>query len=446
MNPQQPTKNVTRKLKIGVVSLGCAKNLVDTEVLLRQLDADKFNVVIDPPDSASLDYALINTCGFIRDAKQESVDTILRFTQAKQSGLIKKVFVMGCLSQRYNSQLSQEIPEVDAFFGIGELRKIVNSLGGNYRNELLGERKITTPSHYAYLKIAEGCDRKCSFCAIPMIRGKHISRPMEEILQEAKLLVQKGVRELIIISQDTTYYGLDLGKKRMIAPLLENLAKIQGLEWIRLQYTYPDGFPPDLLEVMKNSPNICRYIDIPLQHTSDRILKSMHRNITGKKSMALIRNIRKNIPEAAIRTTFIVGYPGETKQEFAELQNFVRELRFERMGVFTYSHEEDTDAFHLKDNISQKIKKERALKLMNLQEDISLQLNKEKVGSIQKVLIDSLDPEYYIGRTEMDSPEIDNEVFIKRSNNTLQIGTFYQVKIVEAGSFELFAEPILLNI
>jgi len=435
-------KSFSRPHKIGIVSLGCAKNLVDTEVLLKQLDANHFELVLDPSDLGSIDIAIINTCGFINDAKQESIDTILQFTKAKQSGLLSKVFVMGCLSQRYSTQLRKEIPEVDAFFGIGDLKNILSAIGGNFKKELLGERITTTPSHYAYLKIAEGCDRKCSFCAIPMIRGNHISRPMDDILHEAKQLVNNGVKEIILISQDTTYYGLDLKKKRLIAPLLKNLSQIPGLEWIRLQYTYPDGFPSDLLDVMKNASNICNYIDIPLQHASNRILKSMHRNMTLIKSRDLIHSIRAKIPQASLRTTFIVGYPGETDKEFAELEQFVRDIRFERMGVFTYSHEENTNAYTLKDNIPEKVKQERALTLMNLQENISLQINKKKIGSTQKVVIDTLEQNYYIGRSEMDSPEIDNEVLINKSNNTLQIGAFYSVKIIEAGNFELYAELI----
>jgi ribosomal protein S12 methylthiotransferase len=428
--------------RIGVVSLGCAKNLVDTEILLRQLDANQFQVIIDPIDFKSIDTAIINTCGFISDAKQESIDTILQFSRAKKSGLLKNVFVMGCLSQRYASQLAIEIPEVDGFFGVSDLEKIVASLGGNFRKELVGERKISTPSHYAYLKIAEGCDRVCSFCAIPLIRGKHVSRPLDDIIMEAKKLVNHGAKEIILISQDTTYYGLDLSKKRLIAPLLENLASIPGLEWIRLHYTYPHGFPMKLLDVMRDAPNICNYIDLPLQHASTRILKSMQRNMTLEKSRDLLLKIRSKLPEAALRTTFIVGYPGETEREFAELEQFVRESRFERMGVFTYSHEEGTAAYDLPDNIPEKIKMERAAWLMHIQEEISLQSNKNKIGKTLKVLIDSEEKDNYIARSEFDSPEIDNEILIKKSDNTLQIGAFYHVKIINAENFELYAELV----
>lgn len=425
---------------IGLISLGCAKNLVDAELLMKQLEANKFKLVFDPVDHKKIDTAIINTCGFINDAKQESIDTILQYVQAKQNGLIDHVYVMGCLSERYLSKLKQEIPEVDAFFGVNDLKKIVSHIGGTYKAGLIGERKITTPGHYAYLKIAEGCDRKCSFCAIPMIRGKHVSRPSEEIISEASRLVAKGVKEINLISQDTTYYGLDLYKKRTIAGLLESLAGLKGLEWIRLHYTYPDGFPLEMLEVIKSHANICNYIDIPLQHISDRILKSMHRGMDSATTRKLIDTIRQSLPGVAIRTTLIAGYPGETESEFRELKNFIEEYRFDRLGVFSYSHEEDTGAFSLKDSISEKTKTARVDELMALQESISLSLNQEKVGQVLNVLIDRQEGDFYIARTEHDSPEVDNEVLILKKDNNLTPGTFCNVKITMAESFDLYAE------
>jgi ribosomal protein S12 methylthiotransferase len=432
------TKSGTHK--IGLVSLGCAKNLVDSEILAKQLEANRFSLVFDPSDPAGIDTAIINTCGFINDAKQESIDTILQFVQAKKDHLIDHVYVMGCLSERYKDKLRDEIPEVDAFFGVNDLEKIISHIGGTYKTNLLGERKITTPAHYAYVKIAEGCDRKCSFCAIPLIRGKHVSRPMEDIVGEVNRLVASGVREISLIAQDTTYYGLDLYKKRLLPELLDTLAKIPGLEWIRLHYTYPDGFPPELLDVMNANGNICRYIDIPLQHINDRILHSMHRGLDGDKTRKLVENIRKTIPGVAIRTTFIVGYPGETKKEFDELKRFVEEARFDRLGVFTYSHEEDTTAFQQKDNVPAKVKQQRAEELMAIQEGISLTLNQARVGEVMKVLVDRIEGDYYIARTEYDSPEVDNEVLIPLQGCDIIPGSFCNVKITRAESFDLFAE------
>lgn len=425
-----------------MVSLGCAKNLVDTERLMKQMEANHFTLIPDPSENDRIDVIIINTCGFIMDAKQESIDTILHFVRAKESGLVKKIFVMGCLTQRYGTRLAHEIPEVDGFFGIADYEKIISQLGGNYKFELIGERRILTPTHYAYLKIAEGCNRECSFCVIPSIRGKHVSRSMNEILIEAHKLVDSGVKELILISQDTTYYGLDLNKKRQLPELLKKLSGIPGFEWIRIHYTFPSGFPMDILQIIKHAPNICQYIDIPLQHASTRILKSMKRNMTLERSSELISKIREVLPEAAIRTTFIVGYPGETDKEYEELEQFVKNSKFERMGVFTYSHEEGSGAYKLKDNVPAKVKEERAAKLMHIQEEISFCSNIKKVGKIMKVVIDAVENEYYIGRSEFDSPEIDNEILIKKSNRTLQIGNFYQVKIIHAGNFELFAELI----
>jgi ribosomal protein S12 methylthiotransferase len=426
--------------KIGIVSLGCAKNLVDTEVLMKQLDASSFQIILDPSDKDKIDIAIINTCGFILDAKKESVETILQFVKAKTDGHLQSLFVMGCLSERYREQLAKELPEVDVFFGVNELKRIVESVGGRFRKDLLGERILATPSHYAYLKIAEGCDRHCSFCSIPAIRGKHISRPMDEIIREAAILAGKGVKEINVISQDTTYYGLDLYKKRMLPELLEQLAGIPGMEWIRLHYTYPDGFPVEILEVIKHHDNLCKYIDIPLQHINSRILKSMNRGIGKQETLNLVKLIRKQLPEGVIRTTLITGYPGETNKDFGELKEFIEHCHFDRLGVFTYSHEEGTEAYSLKNTVPDKIKQERAEILMELQQDISFELNSGRVGSKMKIMIDREEEEYYIGRTEFDSPEIDNEVLIPRESKNLEIGCFYEVMITTADNFDLYAE------
>jgi ribosomal protein S12 methylthiotransferase len=434
------TKSIPHK--IGIVSLGCAKNLVDTEVLMKQLDASSFQIILDPVEKDNIETAIINTCGFILDAKNESIETILQFIKAKTEGRLKSLFVMGCLSERYRDQLAKELPEVDAFFGVNELSRIVERVGAKFRKDLLGERLLATPSHYAYLKIAEGCDRHCSFCSIPAIRGNHISRPMYDIIREAAILAGKGVKEINVIAQDTTYYGLDLYKKRMLPELLEQLADIPGLEWIRLHYTYPDGFPEEVLEVIKNHDNICKYIDIPLQHINSRILKSMKRGIDREQTLDLIKLIRTQLPQGVIRTTLITGYPGETLRDFSELKEFIELCRFDRLGVFTYSHEEGTAAYSLKDTVPQKTKQERAAILMELQQDISFSLNKRRVGSTMKVVIDGEENEYYIGRTEFDSPEIDNEVLIPREFKNLEIGRFYLAHITEADNFDLYAEIV----
>ncbi|HPS62181.1 MAG TPA: 30S ribosomal protein S12 methylthiotransferase RimO [Bacteroidales bacterium] len=423
-----------------MISLGCAKNLVDSEVLMRQLEANRFRLAFDPTDIRQIDSVVINTCGFIGDAKQESIDTILEYALARQQGTISHLYVMGCLSERYVSTLRKEITEVDEWFGVNDLKKIITHLGGTYRTQLLGDRYLTTPPHYAYLKIAEGCDRRCSFCAIPGIRGKHLSRPMEDILMEAGKLAEKGVKEINVISQDTTYYGLDLYKKRRLPELLRQLAAVPGLEWIRVHYAYPDGFPADLMKVIRSHENICRYIDIPLQHISDRILRSMRRGLGGTSTRRLVEKIRKEIPGVAIRTTFIAGYPGETAAEHRELMEFIRESRFERVGVFPYSHEEDTHAYTLKDSISARLKEERTGELMSLQEEISHSLNLEKVGTEQKVIIDRSEGEFFVGRTEYDSPEVDNEVLIRREKRDILPGTFARVRITGADSFDLFAD------
>jgi len=427
---------------IGIVSLGCAKNLVDSEKLMKQLERENVTIHFDPSDSARYDAFIINTCGFIGDAKQESIDHILRLIAVKKSGRIDKLFVMGCLSQRYKTQLGEELPEVDGFFGVNEMEEIVKAAGGDYKSHLLGERHQTTPPHYAYLKIAEGCDRSCSFCAIPSIRGKHISRPRKEIIEEARHLAASGVKELLIISQDTTYYGVDLNGRRQLTALITDLEQIEGIEWIRIHYTYPLGFPQDLLRLMKGSTKVCKYVDIPLQHISNRILKSMKRGLTGEKTRNLIKEIRSMIPGVAIRTTFIVGYPGETRKEFEELKQFILESRFERVGVFTYSPEEDTSAYELKDDVPESEKQRRAGELMALQEQISLEINLAKVGRQLKVIIDRGEGEFWIGRTESDSPEIDNEVLIRKNRQKIKPGSFHPVLITEATSFDLYGEII----
>ncbi len=426
--------------KINIITLGCSKNLVDSENLMGQLKFNNFNVVHESDKDA--DIVIINTCGFINDAKEESINTILQAVKDKSQGLIKKVFVMGCLSERYKSQLENEISDVDGFFGVSELPEIIKELGGNYKNELLGKRSLTTPSHYAYLKIAEGCDRNCSFCAIPMIRGKHISKPVKQIIKEANILAGKGVKELILIAQDLTYYGLDIYKERKLAFLLEELTKIESIEWIRLHYTYPSGFPDDVLDVMAKNEKICNYIDIPLQHINDNLLKSMKRNITGKQTKNLINKIRDKVPDAVIRTTLITGYPGETEKEFEELKKFIKDFRFERLGVFTYSHEEDTPAYKLPDDVPEQTKQDRADEIMMMQQDISREINSNKVGKTFKVIIDRVEGGYYIGRTQFDSPEVDNEVMIDSNNNYCKTGEFYNVRITAAEDYDLFGDIV----
>jgi ribosomal protein S12 methylthiotransferase len=421
---------------IRVVTLGCAKNTVDSEVLMGQLKLNNIRVLRDG-DKGHAETIVINTCGFINDAKEESIDTILGYIEEKRKGKVRDVFVMGCLSERFKEPLSKEIPEVDAYFGVNDLAKVIQRIGAEFRQNLLGERFLTTPSHYAYLKIAEGCNRSCSFCAIPGIRGKHISREMGDIIAEARGLSAQGVHELILISQDLTYYGVDLYNQQMLPELVEQLSALKLFKWIRLHYLYPSTFPESLLDVIASHKDICNYIDIPLQHINDRILKSMRRGVNAEETKNLITTFRKQLPGSAIRTAFIVGYPGETEEEFMELENFIRECRFDRVGIFTYSHEEDTNAFKMKDDVPSEIKHDRASKLMEIQQEISLELNMEKIGKQFVVLIDRKEGEYYVGRTEFDSPEIDNEVLIK-SPTKLKIGEFCHIKIDEADAFDLF--------
>ena len=429
-----------KKDKVNIITMGCAKNLVDSEVILTQLKGNNIDASHEKADDANI--VIINTCGFIDSAKQESIDTILEYAQAKDDGLIEKLYVSGCLSERYREDLEKEIPSVDAFFGTREVPELLGKLKANYKQELLGERVITTTSHYAYLKISEGCDRPCSFCAIPLMRGKHVSVPIETLVSQAKNLAANGVKELLIIAQDSTYYGLDLYGERVLAKLLKALAEVDGIEWIRLHYAFPSGFPEDILEVMANNRKICNYLDIPLQHGSSKMLKSMRRGIDRAKTEKLIEKIRNEVPGIAIRTTLIAGYPNETEEDFQEMMNFVRDMRFERLGVFTYSHEENTHAYTLEDNVPEEVKTTRAEELMELQQEISLELNQEKIGTTQKVLIDRLESGTYYARTEFDSPEVDNEVLIDATDTYLRIGDMVTVKITDATEFDLTAEPL----
>lgn len=427
-----------KKNKINVITLGCSKNVYDSEVLMGQLKANGKDVVHEEEGN----IVVINTCGFIDNAKEESVNTILEFVKKKEDGLVDKVFVTGCLSERYKPDLLKEIPAVDQYFGTTELPGLLKVLGADYKHELIGERLTTTPKNYAYLKIAEGCDRPCSFCAIPIMRGKHRSTPIEDIITEATKLAAKGVKELILIAQDLTYYGLDIYKKRNLAELLEALVKVEGIEWIRLHYAFPTGFPMDVLEVMKNEPKICNYIDIPLQHISDSILKRMKRGTTQKKTTKLLQDFRTAVPNMAIRTTLIVGFPGETEEDFQTLKDWVAEMRFERLGCFTYSHEENTTAYVLEDDVPQEVKQQRANEIMELQSQISWELNQEKIGKEFKVVIDRKEGKYFVGRTEFDSPDVDNEVLIDASKFYLKTGDFAVVKIIGAEDYDLYAEPI----
>jgi ribosomal protein S12 methylthiotransferase len=417
--------------------------VVDSEVLLTQLRGNGIETVHEA-DSDDSNVVIINTCGFIDNAKQESIDTILRYVDAKDEGLVDKVYVTGCLSQRYKDDLEKEIPEVDAWFGTRDLSRILKTFKANYKQELVGERILTNPSHFAYLKISEGCDRPCSFCAIPLMRGKHISRPIEELVLEAKNLAKAGTKELLLIAQDSTYYGLDIYKKRNLSELLKHLSDVPGVDWIRLHYAFPAGFPLDVLDVMAERPNICKYLDIPLQHGSSNMLQIMRRGTTREKTEDLIHTIRDRVPGIAIRTTMIVGHPGETEKEFADLTDFIEKSRFDRLGVFTYSHEENTHAHSLSDDVPEEEKQRRMEEVMELQQGISLELNQQKVGKTFKVLIDRKEGGSFIGRTEFDSPEVDNEVVIESPENYLRIGDFTNVKIHSATEFDLQGTPAQL--
>ena len=430
-----------KKNKINVVTLGCSKNIYDSEVLMGQLKANNMEVEHES-ESQENDIVVINTCGFIDNAKEESVNTILDFVKRKEEGSVEKVFVTGCLSERYKPDLEKEIPNVDQYFGTTELPKLLKALGADYKHELIGERLTTTPKHYAYLKIAEGCDRPCSFCAIPLMRGKHVSKPIEDLVTESENLAKKGVKELILIAQDLTYYGLDIYKKRRLADLLMALKDVEGIEWIRLHYAFPTGFPQDVLDVIRDEEKVCNYIDIPLQHIADNVLKSMKRGTTFEKTNSLLRDFREKVPGMAIRTSLIVGYPGETEKDFEILKNWVRDIKFDRLGVFTYSHEENTSAFDLEDDVPAEVKAARAEEIMAIQQEVSMRLNGEKVGKEFKVLIDRKEGNFFIGRTEFDSPDVDNEVLIDASKHFVRQGDFVKVKVYEASDYDLFAEPV----
>ena len=424
---------------VSVITMGCSKNLVDSEFLIRQFEANGLTVEHDPEDPTG-EIAVINTCGFIGDAKEESIETILDFAEAKKRGEIKKLYVMGCLSERYFEQLGKELPEVDKFYGKFDWKNLVTEIGANYRRDLMLERSITTPPHYAYLKISEGCNRKCSYCAIPIITGKHKSRPLKDLLYEAEKLADKGVKELQVIAQDLSYYGIDISDKQQLPKLIDKLSQINGIEWIRLHYFYPAGFPFDILKVMRENPKVCNYADIALQHISNNMLKLMRRGVNKSQTYKLIERIRKEVPDIHLRTTFITGHPGETEKDFEELIKFVEDIRFERLGVFPYSHEEDTFAWKTyKDDIPAEVKQERADRIMDIQNGIAYELNRSKTGKTLKVIIDKQEGEYFVGRTEHDSPDVDQEVLIPLDSN-LKIGEFYDVKITGAEDYDLYGE------
>lgn len=426
-----------RKNKVNVVTLGCSKNIFDSEVLMGQLKANNFEVEHESrQDDASI--VIINTCGFIDNAKQESIDTILQFVDAKEQGLVEKVYVTGCLSERYRTDLEKEIPEVDAWFGTRDLPRMLKTLKADYKHELIGERILTTPQHFAYLKISEGCDRPCSFCAIPLMRGKHVSTPMEQLVTQAQQLAKNGTKELILIAQDSTYYGLDLYGKRNLDELLKKLSDVEGISWIRLHYAFPSGFPVEALDVMRDTPNICKYLDMPLQHISDNMLKSMRRGTTKQKTIDLVNKIRERVPGITLRTTLITGYPGETERDHEEMLEWVEQTRFDRLGVFTYSHEENTHAHSLNDDVPAEVKQARAEAVMEVQSGISFEVNQQKVGKVFDVLFDRKEGDYFIGRTESDSPEVDNEVLVNAKDSYIRIGDFAKVKIDRAEEFDLY--------
>ncbi|MCB0648410.1 MAG: 30S ribosomal protein S12 methylthiotransferase RimO [Saprospiraceae bacterium] len=430
-----------KKDKVNVITLGCSKNLVDSENIITQLKANDYDVSHESTEDDA-NIIVVNTCGFIDLAKQESINTILQYAEAKKQGEIDKLYVTGCLSQRYKDDLEAEIPEVDAFFGTMELPGLLAKFNANYQHELIGERIASTPQHYAYLKISEGCNRTCSFCAIPLMRGNHISRSIEDLVKEAKNLARMGVKELILIAQELTYYGLDLYKERRLGQLLEALSEVEGIEWIRLHYAYPSKFPLDVFDYMAQLPKVCKYLDIPLQHAADGVLQRMRRQTTMAEQKSLIEYAREKVPGIAIRTTFLVGFPGETKEEFKALCDFVEEMKFDRVGVFQYSHEEGTSAYEVADDVSPRTKKARAAKLMEVQKDISLNKNHEKVGKTFKTLIDRKEGDYFIGRTEYDSPEVDNEVLIDAKKHFVRIGDFIQVAVTQADDYDLYGVPV----
>ena len=431
-----------KKSKVNVVTLGCSKNLVDSEVMMGHLQANGIDVIHESKKK-DFDVVIVNTCGFIDKAKEESINTILQFAEAKTKGYIEKLYVTGCLSQRYKDNLEAEIPEVDAYFGTLELPALLNKFNADYKHELIGERVLTTSNHYAYLKISEGCNRKCTFCAIPLMRGLHVSKSIEDIVAEAKSLAKQGVKELMLIAQELTYYGLDIYKKRKLKELLKELCKVEGIEWIRLHYAYPSQFPMEILEAMNEEPKICKYLDIPLQHANDNVLARMKRNITNAETKKLIETIREKVPGISIRTTMLVGFPGESEEDFEDLKSFVQEMKFDRLGVFTYSHEENTGAHKFEDDISPELKEQRASELMEIQSGISFEHNQTKIGKTYKVLIDRKEGAYFIGRTEFDSPEVDNEVIIPATKNYLRMGDFAHIKITNATEFDLEGEVVV---
>ncbi|PRY10935.1 SSU ribosomal protein S12P methylthiotransferase [Pontibacter ummariensis] len=430
-----------KKDKVNVVTLGCSKNLVDSEVLMGQLRANEFDVAHES-DKDDSNIIIVNTCGFIDNAKQESIDTILRYADAKEAGQIDKLYVTGCLSQRYKDSLEAEIPQVDAYFGTLELPQLLKKLEADYKHELIGERLLTTPSHFAYFKIAEGCNRPCSFCAIPLMRGKHVDRPIEDLVKEAKRLASMGTKELVLIAQDLTYYGLQHYGERKLADLLRNLSDVDGIEWIRMQYAYPSQFPMEVFDVMNERENICKYLDMPLQHISDNMLKTMRRGISKRRTIELVDQIRQRVPDIALRTTLIAGHPGETDKDFQELYDWVEETRFDRLGIFTYSHEDNTHSFTLEDNVPEEVKQDRADAIMELQQGISVELNEEKVDKTYKVLFDRKESGYFVGRTQYDSPEVDNEVLVPADSNYVRLGDFANVKITDASDFDLYGEVV----
>jgi len=433
---------VQAKPRVNVVTLGCSKNIYDSEILMGQLKGNSFDVVHEAEKVSNDDIIVINTCGFIDNAKQESIDTILQYSELKDQGKVGKVIVTGCLSERYKPELEAEIGNVDSWFGTNDLQNLLSSVGANYKHELIGERLLTTPKHFAYFKIAEGCNRPCSFCAIPLMRGKHLSTPIEQLVKDAQALAKNGTKELILIAQDLTYYGLDLYGKRNLDELLRHLSDVNGIEWIRLQYAYPSGFPMEILDVMNERDNICKYMDMPLQHISDNMLKSMRRGTTKQKTIDLVNEIRDKVPGIAMRTTLITGYPGETGQDFEEMKTWVEETKFDRLGCFTYSHEEKTHAYSLIDDVPDEVKQERADAIMEIQQGISFDKNQEKVGRTFKVLVDKKDGDYFVGRTEFDSPEVDNEVLIDASVDYATIGSFVNVQVDSAEDFDLYGHIV----